>query len=79
MTLRQFLWLHPDVAEAAALAHDLGHPPFGHAGQKALDECVTDDGLKDGFEGNAQTFRILTKLSRSKTGQAGLNLTRRVL
>jgi dGTPase len=69
----------PDVTEAAALAHDLGHPPFGHAGENALDECVRKQELKDGFEGNAQTFRILTKLSRSKAGQAGLNLTRRVL
>ena len=67
------------MTEAAALAHDLGHPPFGHAGEKALDQCVTNEGLTDGFEGNAQTFRILTKLSRSKAGQAGLNLTRRVL
>ena len=68
-----------EVAEGAALAHDLGHPPFGHAGEKALDECVTAAGLDDGFEGNAQTFRILTKLSTSKAGRPGLNLTRRVL
>jgi dGTP triphosphohydrolase len=77
--LPPFDGLWPDVTEAAALAHDLGHPPFGHAGEKALDQCVTNEGLTDGFEGNAQTFRILTKLSKSKAGQPGLNLTRRVL
>ena len=55
----------PDVAEAAALAHDLGHPPFGHAGEKELNRLVQDAGLPDGFEGNAQSFRILTKLAAS--------------
>jgi len=46
----------PDVAEAAALAHDLGHPPFGHIAEKELDKLAKKAGLKDGFEGNAQSF-----------------------
>lgn len=55
----------PDVVEAAALAHDLGHPPFGHAAELELNKLVQNAGLRDGFEGNAQSFRILTRLAAS--------------
>ena len=63
----------PDVVEAACLAHDLGHPPFGHLAEKELNKYAKDFG---GFEGNAQTFRILTRLSFRETAYPGLNLTR---
>ncbi|MEM8720672.1 MAG: dGTP triphosphohydrolase [Cyanobacteria bacterium P01_G01_bin.39] len=71
--------LDPDVVEAAALAHDLGHPPFGHTAEEELDACATKAGLTDGFEGNAQSFRILTRLAIHRIDYYGLNLTRATL
>ncbi|WP_181411155.1 deoxyguanosinetriphosphate triphosphohydrolase family protein [Nocardioides humi] len=77
--------LDASVAEAAGLAHDLGHPPFGHAGEKALDLFVQRDQLdmpdqpsltvEDGFEGNAQAFRIATQIDPMFGAGVGLNLT----
>lgn len=71
--------LDPEVVEAACLAHDLGHPPFGHIGEKTLDSLVRRGGDQDGFEGNAQSFRILTKLAVRFTGEVGIDLTRATL
>ena len=71
--------LDPDTVEAACLAHDLGHPPFGHIGEAQLDEWVRTKGVDDGFEGNPQSFRILTRLAYASESGAGLNLTRATL
>lgn len=66
----------PDVVEAAGLAHDIGHPPFGHPVEEVLDERLSKCG---GFEGNAQTFRVVTKLAVHSGRYDGLNLTRETL
>ena len=65
----------PEVVEAAALAHDLGHPPFGHIAEDALDGVIKEAGVADGFEGNPQSFRVVTKLAVRHSDFPGLNLT----
>ena len=71
-TMARQLCLDEDLAEAIALGHDLGHPPFGHAGERALDEVLADVG---GFDHNVQSFRLVTMLERKYSGFDGLNLT----
>jgi dGTPase len=71
-SLARALGLDEDLAEALALAHDLGHPPFGHAGERALDECLAGFG---GFDHNAQALRIVTDLERRYADFNGLNLS----
>jgi dGTPase len=72
------LEINADVVEAACLAHDLGHPPFGHIAERELDHLAHANGLSDGYEGNAQSFRIVTRLAMGST-EHGLNLTRATL
>jgi len=79
--------LTPELAEAVALAHDLGHPPFGHAGEQTLDTCLREVSRKAGlsgrqalrFEANAQTFHILVAAEPKSSKFPGLNLTRATL
>jgi dGTPase len=94
-TIAQFGGLNPRVVRVACLAHDLGHPPFGHIGEEALQDIVgrpqdflpnypdTAGPLEDGFEGNAQSFRIVTRLAFREVNTTGnnvaLNLTRATL
>jgi dGTPase len=70
--LARQLGLDEDLTEALALAHDLGHPPFGHAGERALDRCLQAHG---GFDHNAQTLRVVTSLEHRYPDFDGLNLT----
>ena len=71
-TISRTLKLDEDLAEALALAHDLGHPPFGHAGERALNRVMADYG---GFDHNAQSLRVVTHLERKYADFDGLNLT----
>src|SRR5512142_3555041 len=70
-TMARALGLNEDLTETLCLAHDLGHPPFGHAGEDALDDALADAG---GFDHNAHTVRIVTKLENPYPGVDGLNL-----
>src|SRR5476651_1944834 len=71
-SIARALGLDDDLAETVALAHDLGHPPFGHAGEDALDTCMKPYG---GFDHNVQTFRVVTELEVRYPAFPGLNLT----
>lgn len=75
-TLGRALRLNEDLVEALALAHDIGHPPFGHAGEETLDACLRDAG---GFSHNRQALRIFEHLERRYPAFPGLNLSREVL
>src|SRR4051812_30365171 len=71
-SIARALGLNEDLVEAIALAHDLGHTPFGHAGQDALDACMADHG---GFEHNLQSLRVVDELEHRYPAFDGLNLT----
>ncbi|MDM7323703.1 MAG: dNTP triphosphohydrolase, partial [Thermus sp.] len=75
-SIARALGLNEDLTEAIALSHDLGHPPFGHTGEKVLNELMQAHG---GFEHNAQALRLLTQLEIRYPGFKGLNLTYEVL
>jgi len=75
-TIARALSLNEDLVEALSLAHDLGHPPFGHSGEEVLDECLREHG---GFNHNAQALRICERLEIRYPEFAGLNLTHEVL
>ena len=75
-TIARALDLNSDLTEAVALAHDLGHGPFGHCGERILNDLMKDDG---GFEHNAQSYRIVTVLEDKYPSFRGLNLTDEVL
>jgi dGTPase len=71
--------LDADAAEAAAHAHDIGHPPFGHVAEEELQRLMTETCGSDTFEGNAQSFRIVTQVASARTKYPGLDLTRATL
>ena len=71
-SIARALGLNEDLVEAVSLAHDLGHTPFGHAGQDALNECMTEHG---GFEHNLQSLRVVDKLEERYPAFDGLNLS----
>ncbi|NOR57777.1 MAG: deoxyguanosinetriphosphate triphosphohydrolase [Sulfurimonas sp.] len=74
-SITSHLGLNESLAEAIALAHDLGHTPFGHIGGDTLDECIKEQGFKNGFEHNFQSFRVVSSLEKRYKGFDGLNLT----
>ncbi len=74
-SIAKSLHLQESLAEAIALAHDLGHTPFGHIGGDTLDRCLKDDGFFNGFEHNYQSFRVVTFLEKKYKQFDGLNLT----
>ena len=75
--LARMLRLNEDLAECIALAHDLGHPPFGHAGEEAIDAWMREQGSR--FEHNEQSYRIVTLLEKHSSQYKGLNLNREVM
>ncbi|MBL0708219.1 MAG: dNTP triphosphohydrolase [Sulfurimonas sp.] len=74
-SITSHLGLREPLAEAIALAHDLGHTPFGHIGGDTLDKCLKKDGFKNGFEHNFQSFRVVSSLEKRYKKFDGLNLT----
>lgn len=74
-SISSHLGLQESLAESIALAHDLGHTPFGHIGGDTLDECLKKEGFANGFEHNFQSFRVVTKLEQRYKAFLGLNLT----
>src|SRR5689334_9861126 len=75
-TVGRTLGLNEDLIESLALAHDIGHPPFGHAGESVLDECLAREG---GFNHNQQALRIVERLETRYPDFPGLNLSREIL
>ena len=74
-SITSHLGLNESLAEAIALAHDLGHTPFGHVGGDTLDECLKNSSFKNGFEHNFQSFRVVSSLEKRYKKFDGLNLT----
>ena len=74
-SITSHLGLNESLAEAIALAHDLGHTPFGHIGGDTLDECLKADGFSNGFEHNFQSFRVVSSIEKRYKSFDGLNLT----